>query len=421
MSRPVAVILGGGRGARLFPLTLYRSKPAVPIGGKYRLIDVPVSNCLHAGVNQVYVLTQFNSASLNRHIANTYRFDPFSNGFVEILAAEQTPENPDWYQGTADAVRQQLRRLASRRAEECLLLSGDHLYRMNYRAFIEGHRRHRADITLAVKPVTRELAHRFGILRMNQESRIVAYREKPSSPRDLDEMESRVPLSSNQEESFLANMGVYVFRMSTLVEVLSGNTKEDFGRHIIPDAIHQQRVFGYVFDGYWEDIGTIRSFYDANVAMTGEDPPFQFHDPEAPIFTHPRYLAGAKLDECRVTSAVIGDGSVLSHAAIERSVVGIRSLIGSGVRLSHAVVMGADYYQGSAEIAADKAQGIPPIGIGRDTIIRRAIVDKNARIGQGVVIANEAGITEADGESYYIREGIVVVPKDAVIQDGRII
>ncbi len=420
MRNVIGVILGGGQGARLFPLTQVRSKPAVPIGGKYRLIDIPISNCIHSGVDKIFVLTQFNSASLNRHVSATYRFDSFSGGFVEILAAEQTQtvDDSDWYQGTADAVRKQLRRIHSRRGHEVLILSGDHLYRMDYRSFVGEHRQRQADVSIAVKPVRREEASGLGILKVDADGRIVTFCEKPTTDTELDELELPEAPGADPEARFLASMGIYVFEPQVLTSLLVGNSQDDFGKHIIPAAIEKLNVFAHTFDGYWADIGTISAFYKANLALTEAEPHFAFHQPDAPIFTHQRFLAGSRLLGCRVDRGIISEGCTLVEAEVEQAIIGVRTILGAGVRIYQSVVMGADLYESDADKARNAKNGIPSIGIGRGSIIHRAIIDKNARIGENVIISNDARIDEVDGDGYHIREGIVVVPKDAVIADG---
>ena len=419
MRNVIGVILGGGQGTRLFPLTQLRSKPAVPIGGKYRLIDIPISNCLHSGVNRIFALTQFNSASLHRHISTTYRFDSFSDGFVEILAAEQTQDSVAWYQGTADAVRQQLRHLLSRRADQVLILSGDHLYRMDYRAFVEEHRARGADVSIAVKPVTRQAAPSLGIVQVDAQGRIVDFREKPQDAAELEGL--RLPGAADSEACYLASMGIYVFEPQVLVSLLMSSDQDDFGKHIIPGAIHKVGVFAHTFDGYWEDIGTIRSFYEANLALTDRPPPFDFYRADAPIYTHARFLAGTRLENCHIERGIICEGSYIQSARIEHSVIGIRSVIGANCQIAHTIVMGADSEESPADRARNAAQGLPNVGIGANTAIAGAIIDKNARIGEGVCIANKDRGVEAGGDNYYIRDGIVVVPKDAVIPAGTVI
>ncbi|HIG53783.1 MAG TPA: glucose-1-phosphate adenylyltransferase [Candidatus Latescibacteria bacterium] len=417
----VGLILGGGQGSRLFPLTQFRSKPAVPIGGKYRLIDIPISNCIHSGINRIFVLTQFNSASLHRHISTTYRFDSFSDGFVEIMAAEQTQDSADWYQGTADAVRQQLRHLLSRKSDQVLILSGDHLYRMDYRAFIEEHRDRGADVSIAVKPVSRQEAPSLGILKIDDQGQIVDFCEKPQSDAELDELRLDEAPGENPNELYMASMGIYIFEPQVLVSLLMGSDQDDFGKHIIPDAIHKVGVYAHTFDGYWEDIGTIRSFYEANLALTDSAPPFNFYHSGAPIYTHARFLAGTRLENCRIERGIVCEGSYIRYAQIERSVIGIRSVIGAGCQIANSIVMGADFDETTADLARNAAQGIPNVGIGANTTIDGAIIDKNARIGDQVSITNSAGVKEAEGANYYIRDGIVVVAKDAVIPSGTVI
>jgi len=417
MNDALAVILGGGRGTRLFPLTNERSKPAVPIAGKYRLIDIPLSNCLNSELPRIFVLTQYNSESLNKHLALTYKFDVFSSGFVTILAAEQTEESPDWFQGTADAVRRSLRHLRSHRGREVLILSGDQLYQMDFRRMAETHRRHVADATVAVIPVGRKQAVGFGILKVNRQGRIVHFEEKPRTER-LADLESDIP---GHGRGFLASMGIYLFGREALERAVSDPTLVDFGRHVIPWAIGEMRVQAHFFRGYWEDVGTIRSYYEANLQLTDPMPPFDFYDAVRPVYTHPRFLPATKVEGCTLHRTLLSEGSILMGAEIERSVVGIRSRIGEGVRIRESLVLGADYYESLEEIDRAQARGLPPVGIGSGSVIERAIVDKNARIGRGVRIANETGVLETDGPGYYIRDGIVIVPKDGVIPDGTVI
>jgi glucose-1-phosphate adenylyltransferase len=413
----IAVILGGGRGSRLFPLTLQRSKPAVPIAGKYRLIDIPVSNCLNSGIPRIFVLTQYNSESLNKHITQTYKFDIFSSGFVSVLAAEQTEESPDWFQGTADAVRQSLRHLRNHSFREILILSGDHLYLMDYRRMIETHRRHVADATVAVTPVSAEQASGFGILKVNRQGRIVHFDEKPPAER----LPGLVSEMTGVGQTFLASMGIYVFGREALERSLTDSKLVDFGKNVIPDAVPSLRVHAHLHRGYWEDVGTIRTYYAANLALCQPLPPFDFYEASRPVYTHPRFLPATKVESCTVRNALIAEGSIIIGAEIERSIVGIRGRIGRGTTIHDSLVLGADYYETLDEIDRSTARGVPPVGIGADTVIRSAIVDKNARIGRGVRILNEAGLQERDGEGYFIRDGIVVVPKNGVIPDGTVI
>jgi glucose-1-phosphate adenylyltransferase len=413
----LSVILGGGRGTRLYPLTKMRAKPAVPIGGKYRLIDIPISNCLNSGVQKIYLLTQFLSASLHRHIYQTYKFDLFSGGYVNILAAEETPSGMDWYQGTADAVRKQLPRFVHARVEDILILSGDHLYRMDYAEFIELHREKRADVTIAVQPVSRADASRFGIVKTDEDGRINAFHEKPPAS-ELDGLES-VPGS---EQPFLASMGIYVFRHDVLQQVLEESDAEDFGREIIPAAIEGRRVYAFPFDSYWEDIGTTRAFYRANLALTLPEPPFDFYDLEHPIYTRPRFLPSSRADGCDLQRAVVAEGCLLQDSEIRESVVGLRSVVGPDVRLTRTVIMGADFYETAERKAENLRLGQPDVGIGKGSVIEGAIIDKNARIGVGVTIRPHAPDDDmVETDSYVIRDGIVVIPKNAVISDGAII
>jgi glucose-1-phosphate adenylyltransferase len=417
MNDVLAVILGGGRGTRLFPLTLQRSKPAVPIAGKYRLIDIPVSNCLNSDINHIFVLTQYNSESLNKHLTQTYKFDVFSSGFVSILAAEQTEDSPDWYQGTADAVRQSLHHLRNHRSREVLILSGDQLYQMDYRKMLETHRRHVAEATVGVIPVTAEQAGSFGILKVNRQGRIVHFEEKPKPDR-LPDLLSEVP---GVGQAFLASMGIYVFSREALERSVADPALVDFGRHVIPQALSQMRVHAHSFRGYWEDVGTIGSYFEANLALCEPVPPFDFYDASRPVYTHPRFLPATKIEACSVRRSLISEGCILVGAEIERAVVGIRSRIGRGAQVRNSLVLGADYYETLDEIERSNARSVPPLGIGADSVLERAIVDKNARIGRGVRIVNQGGEREKDGDGYAIRDGIVVIPKNAVVPDGTVI
>ncbi len=413
----LAVVLGGGRGGRLYPLTKLRAKPAVPIGGKYRLIDIPISNCINSGITHIFVLTQFLSASLHRHVFGTYKFDVFSGGFVEILPAEQTLTRADWYQGTADAVRQQVHRFLSREPEDVLILAGDHLYRMDYSQFISFHRESRADVTVAVLPVSAADALRYGILQTNDEGRIVAFREKPEGAEALEGLESR----HGDERPYLASMGVYVFRMDVLVRLLEGSSGDDFGRHIIPAAIESVRVYAFPFDGYWEDIGTISAFYEANLALTRPDPLFDFYDPHRPIYTRSRFLPPSRIDGCRMERAVVAEGCWLYDSDIEECIIGLRSVVRPEARLRQVVMMGADFYEDDDEKTENRRLGRPHVGIGPGAHIERAIIDKNARIGQGVIIRSHEGEPDHEEEYYAIRDGIAVIPKNAVVPEGTAI
>ena len=417
MNDCLAVILGGGRGTRLFPLTRQRSKPAVPIAGKYRLIDIPVSNCLNSNLRRIFVLTQYNSESLNKHLSMTYKFDIFSSGFVTVLAAEQTEESPHWFQGTADAVRQSMWHFRSHRSKEVLILSGDQLYQMDFRKMAETHRRHVADATVAVIPVSREQTAGFGILKVNRQGRIVHFEEKPG-PERLDELESEIP---GHGRGWLASMGIYMFSREGLDKAIGDASLVDFGRHVIPKAIGEMRVQAHFYRGYWEDVGTIGSYFDANLQLCDAMPPFDFYDSVRPVYTNPRFLPATKVEGCHLRQALVSEGCILMGAEIERSVVGIRSRVGQGTRVRNSLVLGADYYESLEDIDRAQAKGLPPVGIGGDSVVERAIIDKNARVGRGVRILNEAGVREADGNGYYIRDGIVIVPKGGVVHDGTVV
>jgi glucose-1-phosphate adenylyltransferase len=417
MQDALVVILGGGRGTRLFPLTLHRSKPAVPIGGKYRLIDIPISNCLSSDLRRIFVLTQYNSESLNKHVTSTYKFDVFSSGFVQVLAAEQTEASGDWFQGTADAVRQSLWHFRSHRSREILILSGDQLYQMDYRKLIETHRRHVADITVAVTPVPAEQTSGFGILKVNRQGRIVHFEEKPKADR-LPDLVSEIP---GVGPTYLASTGIYAFNRESLEKALENPGLVDFGKNVIPEAVPTMRVQAHVQRGYWEDVGTIRSYYQANLDLCQPVPPFDFYDASRIVYTHPRFLPATKIESCVVRQALLSEGSILVGAEVEHSIIGIRSRVGRGARIKDSLILGADYYETLEEIGRSSARGVPPIGIGAETIVQGAIIDKNARVGAGVKILNEAGETEKDGDGYYIREGIVVVPKNGIIPDGTVI
>ena len=419
----LALILGGGQGSRLFPLTQHRSKPAVPIGGKYRLIDIPISNCLHADFRRIFVLTQFNSASLNRHIAQTYRMDLFSSGFVEILAAEQTPDNPNWFQGTADAVRQAVRHFSRFEAEYYLILAGDHLYRMNYHEMIDMHIDRRADITIAAQPVTADDATAMGIFRFDRVGRIVAFEEKPK-PERLHDIGQSIPpgaaLATHEaDKPFVASMGIYVFSRHVLLEMLAANDAKDFGREVIPSALDRYTVSACLYRGYWADVGTVESFYLANIMTTQPAAPFRFYDAHRPIYTHPRFLPGSRLSDCSVRDVVIAEGCYLDNCTVESSVIGIRSIIQPGASVRRSVLLGADFYEADDEAQARRDK--PRLGIGRHVELDSVIVDKNARIGDGARLVNRDRVEYADGEGYYIRNGVIVVPKDGMIPSGTIV
>ncbi|MBN1567528.1 MAG: glucose-1-phosphate adenylyltransferase [Acidobacteria bacterium] len=414
----MGIVLGGGQGQRLFPLTKFRSKPAVPLGGKYRLIDIPISNCLNSQINRIFVLTQFNSASLNKHIVQTYKFDMFNGGFVDILAAEQTPDNTSWFEGTADAVRKSIKHLLPYRdVKYVIILSGDQLYQMNLRRVIDFHIKNNADITVAASPVAAESTSGLGIMKIQNDGRIITFREKPN-PEDLPEL--RYADRSDGLE-YLANMGIYVFRKQFLVDLLTESTAIDFGKELIPQAVHKYKLSAYIFEGYWEDIGNIRSFYDANLALTEITPKFNFYDAEMPIYTHPRNLPGSKLNNCNVHQSIISEGCILTGSDIKHSIVGVRSRIGNGTTIKHSIIMGIDRFETSAQLEENAANKAPHIGIGNHCTIINAIIDKDVRIGDNVSIINAHNLQERDDENYCIRDGIIVIPKDAWIRSGTVI
>jgi glucose-1-phosphate adenylyltransferase len=416
MNDVLTLILGGGRGTRLFPLTHMRSKPAVPLGGKYRLIDIPISNCLHAGLKRIFVLTQFNSASLNRHVAQTYRLDMFSDGFVEVLAAEQTPDSSNWFQGTADAVRQAARHFVGHDSDHYLILAGDHLYRMDFCELIDSHIESRADITIAAQPVSADDATEMGIFLFDERGQIGGFEEKPSAAR-LAEMRGSIPRGTpmtggvTAEKPFVASMGIYVFSREVLLEILD-QPGVDFGKEIIPKALGNHHVNPFIFRGYWADVGTIEAFYEANIQLTERGAPFDFFHPRWPIYTHPRFLPGTRAYDCRIDASIVAEGCHLDSCEIRDSVVGIRTHIGAGSRVTRSILLGADFYE--EEVAATSVA----LGIGRDVVLDRVIVDKNARIVDGVRLVNDAGVSHADGDGYYIRNGIIIVPKGAEVKAG---
>ncbi len=425
MQRILALVLGGGRGTRLYPLTKHRSKPAVPLAGKYRLIDIPLSNCINSGLDRIYVLTQFNSVSLHRHIRRTYLFDQFGGGFVELLAAQQTNENTNWYQGTADAVRQNLRYLESDEYDLVLILSGDQLYRMNFAQMVETHRASGAHVTIAGMPVDRETAKAMGIMRVDDAGRVAGFLEKPQTHQEMDMVKMDptwidgrgIP---SRGRDLLASMGIYLFDRTALVDLLTKTDYHDFGREIFPAAVRTHQVHVHLFDGYWEDIGTIRSFYDANLALAAADRPFDLADEQNPIYTRARFLAPSRIDGATVRNSLVSDGCTIeAGATIENSVVGLRCRIGRNVQIRNSVLMGADFYDTPAEAQACTAQGEPPLGIGENSIIEGAIIDKNCRIGRNVRVANDRGLqtTEENGPAM-IADGIVVVQKGAILPDN---
>ena len=425
MRNIISLVLGGGTGTRLSPLTDYRSKPAVPLAGKYRLIDIPISNCINSELNRIYLITQFNSVSLHRHIRQTYTFDSFDGGFVEILAAQQTIEDTNWYQGTADAVRKNLRYLKQPGIDYVLILSGDQLYRMDYRQMLKCHQDANADVTIAALPVDRQAARGFGIMRLNDSGRVEGFLEKPQTEEEIDFVRTDPAwIDAHGLESrgrdCLASMGIYLFQRDILVDLLSGSDYQDFGREVFPMSIRTHHVQMHLFDGYWEDIGTIRSFYQANLELAGENPPFEFIESGSPIYSRPRFLPPTRIDGATIRRSLIADGCIIGDGAvIENSVIGLRCRIGKNVQIRNSVLMGADYFQSADNIAADAAEGRPTIGIGHGSVIDGAIVDKNCRIGEGVSIqlSGDVGQSQTTTETV-VRDGIIVVPKGAVLDSG---
>jgi glucose-1-phosphate adenylyltransferase len=421
----LCVIMGGGQGKRLFPLTRERAKPAVPLAGKYRLVDIPISNCINSGFRSIYVLTQFNSTSLHRHISGTYKFDLFSSGFVEMLAARQTLTDTSWYEGTADAVRKNLTHFLNHDFDYLLILSGDQLYRMDFRRVIAQHVETGADITVATKPVGRREAQSLGIMQISEDGRIKRFAEKPTDPAVLDslrlqpEWHSKFGVAEGRE-TFLASMGIYVFNRS-LVQDLLNNSLSDFGKNVIPEAINSRRVFSYIFQGYWEDIGTIRSFFEANLDLASELPRFNFFDMSAPIFSRPRYLPSSKINGAFIDHALLADGCIINRARLTNSIVGLRTIIGDGSELNRVVILGSDYYEPQESVDKHEREGKPRLGIGAHCKIENAIIDKNARIGNNVVISPAGKPDKFDHELYCIRDGIVVIPKKTVIPHGTVI
>lgn len=424
-SNVLAVIMGGGQGTRLFPLTRDRSKPAVPLAGKYRLVDIPISNCINSGLKRIYLLTQFNSASLHRHISQSYKFDQFSGGFVEILAAEQTFSDTSWYQGTADAVRKNLGHFLNHDFDYLLILSGDQLYRMDFRELIAQHAESGAEITVATIPVSRREAEGLGIMQIDPEMRIFRFEEKPKDPA----VQASLALDRNlykkvgiedHDEHLLASMGIYLFNRDVILRLLD-NQLTDFGKHIIPNSISAHRVLAYVFQGYWEDVGTIRNFFDANLDLVAELPRFNFFDMSSPIFTRPRFLPGSKINNAEINHAVISDGCIINHCKISQSIVGIRCLVREGCDVQRSILMGCDYYESEHSIRQHEGRGIPRIGIGANTHIENSIIDKNARIGSDCRISPAGKPENVDHPLYFIRDGIVIVPKNGVIPHGTVI
>jgi glucose-1-phosphate adenylyltransferase len=425
----VAIILGGGRGERLYPLTKLRAKPALPLAGKYRLIDIPVSNCINSNIHKIFVLTQFNSASLNRHVSTTYGFSPFMKGFVEVLAAQQTTISPDWFQGTADAVRKILWVIEPQKANDLLILAGDHLYKMDYRLFVKSHRETNADVSIAVIPVSEADASGFGLMKIDAKGRVVEFKEKPKGD-ELKNMQVDVTSlgfvdASTWGTSYLASMGIYIFKNDVITKLLERYPQHtDFGKHLIPEAINDFKVQSYIFRGYWEDIGTIESFYRANLALVKQpNPDFSFFDEQFPIYTRPRFLPPSKILNSKIEQSMISDGCIIRSAKIVNSVIGVRTRIEEKSHIENVLMMGADYHQSDTERDNDIKNNLPPIGIGENSVIRNSIIDKNARIGRNVKIINKNKIQHFDSENngYCIRNGITIIVKNAIIPDNTII
>ena len=423
--RVLAVIMGGGRGTRLHPLTLERCKPAVPLAGKYRLVDIPISNCLNSDINRIFLLTQFQTQSLHRHVQSTYHFDPFGGGFVDILAAEQTERGSDWYQGTADAVRRNLLHFRNFPHDLVLILSGDQLYRMDFRRIIAEHVANQADVTIASIPFPVSRVSGLGLLQVGDDRSISRFVEKPKDPAVIDSLTMSPvlerDLSPCREKRCLASMGIYVFNRSVLEAALE-NTMTDFGKEVIPSLLGRKKLFAHIFEGYWEDIGTVRAFYEANLALAQPLPPFNFFEPTAPVYTHPRFLPPSKLNRCTVDHVVIGDGSILTDSTLKHCVLGVRAFVGEGSTLADSIVMGSDYYETDAQLEGNVARGRPNLGVGRNCRIEGAIIDKNARIGDGCVLSakGKADGTYANG-AVIIRDGVLVVPKNAVLPPGTVV
>jgi glucose-1-phosphate adenylyltransferase len=428
MQDVLSLILGGGRGTRLFPLTKLRSKPAVPVAGKYRLIDIPISNCINSGLSRIYVLTQFLSVSLHRHIANTYKFDPFSQAFVEVLAAQQTNEAADWYQGTADAVRQQIRYVVEDPCKEVLILSGDQLYRMDFRQLLKTHRETKADATLAVLPVPRSQVEGFGIVHVDAAGRVAGFVEKPKTDEQL------APVRMSDEwlaqhgvhgtgRPYLASMGIYVFNRQALLDLLNAKPPAaDFGKEVFPRSIHSHHVQAHVFDGYWEDLGTVKAYHEANLALASDEPPFDFHSPEGVIYTRMRFLPASRISAASVKQCLISDGCIVQEGtSLEHCAIGVRSRIGRNVVMRDTVLIGADRFETDQERSVNRQRGMPDIGIGDNSVIEKAIIDKDCRIGRNVRITNPRGLMDAETDLWAIREGIIAIPRGTVIADGTVI
>jgi len=425
--KTIAIVLGGGKGTRLYPLTMDRAKPAVPFAGKYRLVDIPISNCINSEIRQIYILTQFNSASLHNHISNTYIFDTFSNGFVEVLAAEQTHQTDTWYQGTADAVRKNMKHFHDQNADYYIILSGDQLYRMDLGLMLERHIKSGAEPTIAAKPISREQATGLGIISCDKEGMITNFYEKPAIDLDICEykvddefMFSSLGVHADSSNEYLASMGIYIFNTKTMEEVLN-NDKTDFGKEIIPDVIKQRKVATYLFDGFWEDIGTIKAFYETNLDLASINPQFNFYDERMPIYTHRRHLPATKVNFCNISNSLTSEGSIITNAYIVNSIIGVRTIIESGASLDGVYCMGASFYETQEQKAENAKKGIPNIGIGRGTIIRKAIIDQNARIGDGCRIGiDDIPRQEGDFAMYSIHDGIIIINKNAIIKNGTV-
>ena len=424
MHKVLSIVLGGGKGTRLFPLTKERSKPAVPFGGKFRIVDIPISNCINAGFRKIYILTQFNSASLHLHIAKSYNFDTFSGGFVEIMAAEQTPMHSGWYEGTADAVRKNLIHFRPQNPTHYLIVSGDQLYRMDLAEMFRKHVESKARLTIAGTMVDRDTASALGIIKAGADSFIESFMEKPGPAKDIAEYrlpEAIRPASATPDKEYLASMGIYIFDASLMEEALAGDAN-DFGKEVIPDILTKEKINAYLFDGYWEDIGTIKSFYDANIQLTDINPQFNFYDEDNPIYTHNRNLPASKLNYCTLNQALATDGCIITNAFITRSIVGVRTIIESGASLDGVVCMGADRYETADEKRANGLKGVPDIGIGAGCILKRAIIDKNARIGANCRIGID-DIPRPDGEyaTHFVVDGVIVIPKNMVVPTGSVL
>jgi glucose-1-phosphate adenylyltransferase len=418
----LAIIMGGGRGTRLYPLTKERCKPAVPLAGKYRLVDIPISNCLNSGINRIFLLTQFNTASLHRHVQSTYHFDSFGQGFVDIMAAEQTEKNANWYQGTADAVRRNFVHFRTYPHDYLLILSGDQLYRMDFRTVIAQHIATGADVTIAALPVPAAKVASLGVMRVDDNLEIKQFAEKPKDPAEVNSLamspalEARLTTPS-AEKRFLASMGMYVFSRGVLQDALD-NSMTDFGKEVIPSLLGRKRLFAYIFEGYWEDIGTVRAFFDANLALAQPLPLFNFYMHTTPVYTHARFLPATKINRCTIDHVVVGDGSIITDATLKHCVIGIRAMVREGSRLEDVVMMGADLYESEEELKENAARGLPNVGVGRGCNIRGSIIDKNARIGDGCVLSPEGKANGDYPHDIMIRDGVLVVPKGAVIPPG---